>query len=53
MYDLVMYLALILFGLVLGSFAGATVWRLRAKQLEEDKAAGEHVDRAEYAKLRS
>jgi len=52
MYDLVMYLALILFGLVLGSFAGATVWRLRAKQLEEDKAAGEHVDRAEYAKLK-
>lgn len=29
-----------LLGLVLGSFAGATVWRLRARQLVADSAAG-------------
>lgn len=38
-------------GLILGSFAGATVWRLRAKQLVEDKATGEVVDSDEYAQL--
>lgn len=30
-------------GLFFGSFAGATVWRLRASQLREDKKAGEKV----------
>lgn len=38
-------------GLMLGSFAGATVWRLRARQLVEDKAEGEVVDKAEYKRL--
>lgn len=38
--------ALAIFGVVLGSFAGATVWRLRAVQLREDEASGEKVDRA-------
>lgn len=45
------YVALALFGAAFGSFAGATVWRLRAKQLQEDKAAGEKVDKKEYARL--
>lgn len=40
-----------LFGLILGSYAAATVWRLRARQLVEDKAAGEKVDTKEYKKL--
>lgn len=40
-----------LLGLVLGSFAGAQVWRLRARQLVDDKAAGEHVDKKEYKQL--
>ncbi|MDB5161907.1 MAG: putative Prepilin peptidase [Candidatus Saccharibacteria bacterium] len=40
-----------LLGLVLGSFAGASVWRLRARQLKDDKKAGEEVDKKEYAKL--
>lgn len=40
-----------LLGLCLGSFAGATVWRLRARQLVEDKADGEKVDGREYKSL--
>ena len=39
-------------GLVLGSFAGAQVWRLRARQLQEDKDAKESYDKAEYARLK-
>jgi leader peptidase (prepilin peptidase)/N-methyltransferase len=42
---------LAVFGVILGSFAAASVWRLRARQLVEDKAAGESVDKAEYKKL--
>lgn len=42
---------LAVFGLILGSFAGATVWRLRARQLVEDKAAGEPFDKVEYKRL--
>lgn len=38
-------------GLCMGSYAGATVWRLRARQLVEDKADGEKVDGKEYKKL--
>jgi leader peptidase (prepilin peptidase) / N-methyltransferase len=39
-------------GLLLGSFAGASVWRLRARQLVEDKAEGEPVDAKELKKLK-
>lgn len=39
-------------GLVVGSFGGATVWRLRAAQLKEDKAAGEHIDEKQYNQLK-
>ena len=49
--DVMIVLSLVVFGAVLGSFAGATVWRLRAKQLIYDKAHGEAVDAAEYAHL--
>ncbi len=38
-------------GLVMGSFAGAQVWRLRAKQLVEDKAEGEEYDKNEFKRL--
>lgn len=38
-------------GLCMGSFAGATVWRLRARQLNQDKAEGERVDAKEYKRL--
>lgn len=47
----IIYSALVLVGLCLGSFAGATVWRLRARQLQEDKLAGERVDTKEYQRL--
>lgn len=51
MEQLIIYVTLAVVGLCMGSFAGATVWRLRARQLVEDKAAGEKVDNDEYKKL--
>jgi leader peptidase (prepilin peptidase)/N-methyltransferase len=51
MDELLIYSVLIIFGLLLGSFAGASVWRLRARQLVEDKAEGEKVDSKEYKQL--
>ncbi|MFZ1301024.1 MAG: prepilin peptidase [Candidatus Microsaccharimonas sp.] len=50
--EIAIYTALVLFGAALGSFAGATVWRLRAKQLQADKAAGEQYDHKEYTRLK-
>lgn len=50
--EIVIYVALVLFGATFGSFAGATVWRLRARQLVADKAAGEEYDKKEYARLK-
>ncbi len=47
------YIGLALLGLCFGSFAGASVWRLRARQLTNDKKAGEKVDSKEYKKLKS
>lgn len=43
--------ALAVVGLIFGSFAGAQVWRLRARQLRDDKANGEDYDRREYTRL--
>lgn len=45
-------IALILFGLIFGSFAGAMVWRLRAQQLQKDKNNKEPYDKAEYTRLK-
>ena len=45
-------LVLAIFGLALGSFAGAMVWRLRARQLAEDKKIGEKVSTQEFKKLK-
>jgi prepilin signal peptidase PulO-like enzyme (type II secretory pathway) len=53
MEQLLVGIVLGLFGLGLGSFAGAMVWRLRARQLVEDKAAGESVDNKELKQLLS
>lgn len=41
-----------LLGLLMGSFAGATVWRLRARQLAEDKTTGERVPARELKRLK-
>lgn len=38
-------------GLLAGSFAGAQVWRLRARQLQEDKQANEPYDKRQLKKL--
>lgn len=46
------YLALILIGLCLGSFAGAMVWRLRARQLVVDRSNHESYDKHEYEQLK-
>ncbi len=49
--DVAVILLLALAGLSMGSFAGATVWRLRARQLIEDKKEGEEIDKEEYKAL--
>jgi leader peptidase (prepilin peptidase)/N-methyltransferase len=49
--EYVIYLALILIGACLGSFAGATVWRLRARQLSYDKKHKQPVNAAEFKQL--
>lgn len=46
-----MYVVLAVLGLAMGSFAGATVWRLRALQLKQEKKAGEKVSAKEYETL--
>lgn len=51
MEKLIVSTLLVLLGLVIGSFAGATVWRLRARQLVDDKDEGEKVDSKEYKAL--
>ena len=51
MNEFVVYVVLMLFGATFGSFAAATVWRLRARQLVADKAAGEPYDKKEYKHL--
>jgi leader peptidase (prepilin peptidase)/N-methyltransferase len=51
MEQLVLCVIFAILGLCMGSFAAATVWRLRAHQLVGDKAAGEDFDKKEYTKL--
>jgi leader peptidase (prepilin peptidase)/N-methyltransferase len=47
MNPLVITLIFALIGLFAGSFAGAQVWRLRARQLRQDHEAGEKVPKAD------
>lgn len=49
--EIAIYVGLALLGAAFGSFAGATVWRLRAYQLVEDKTAGEKIDKKEFKRL--
>lgn len=51
MEQTIIYIILILVGLCMGSFAGATVWRLRAKQLKQDKSDGEKINKDEFKHL--
>lgn len=51
MDEVVIYIALLLLGLCAGSFAGASVWRLRARELRDDKHKGLAYDKGEYEKL--
>ena len=51
MEQLYFYVGLSILGLAMGSFAGATVWRLRARQLVQDKKEGEEYEKEEYKKL--
>lgn len=44
--------ALLLLGVVLGSFAGAQVWRVRARQLRTDKQTGHPYNKHEWRQLR-
>ena len=44
--------ALLFLGVVLGSFAGAQVWRVRARQLRTDKQTGHPYDKHEWRQLR-
>lgn len=51
MEEILLCMALMLFGAALGSFAGAQVWRLRARQLVDDKKSGYKVSKKEYERL--
>lgn len=51
MNEIFIGVALAVIGAALGSFAGAQVWRLRARQLVEDKRAGIKVNQKEYKRL--
>lgn len=50
--DILVIVTLALLGALLGSFAVAQVWRLRAQQLVEDKQQGESVDTKELKRLK-
>lgn len=46
------YICLVVFGVIFGSFAGASVWRIRARQLVDAKKKKEPYDKAEYKRLK-
>ena len=48
---IIIYISMVLLGLIFGSFAGASVWRLRARQLVQDKADGEEYSKKELRQL--
>lgn len=45
------YLATIILGASIGSFIGATVWRLRARDLKHQKKLNQKIDSHEFSKL--
>ena len=50
--NILLAVILAVLGSLLGSFACAQVWRLRARQLVDDKREGEAVDGTEYRRLK-
>ena len=52
MNDAFAYIALGLIGAALGSFVGAQVWRLRARELADLKAAHQKIDKQEFKRLK-
>lgn len=52
MNDITIIVLLAILGAAFGSFAGAQVWRLRARQLQADKKQGEKVDTKELSRLK-
>lgn len=50
--DILLIVVLAVLGALLGSFAVAQVWRLRARQLVEDERDGEPVDKKELKQLK-
>lgn len=52
MEQFVMIVVLAWLGTMLGSFVGAQVWRLRARQLLEDKKEGEPYDAAQLKRIK-
>ncbi|OYX34044.1 hypothetical protein B7Z00_05395, partial [Candidatus Saccharibacteria bacterium 32-50-10] len=52
MEQLIVSIVLAWLGTMFGSFAGAQVWRLRAKQLVEDRRNGEPVNAQELMQLK-
>jgi len=52
MNEVLISIILGILGLLLGSFAGASVWRLRARELASDKDSHEEYDHEEYKKLK-
>ncbi len=51
--ELYIYLTIGFLGAILGSFAGAQVWRLRARQLVDDKKHGYKVKASELKQLKT
>lgn len=52
MEQIIMCVGLGAIGLCFGSFAGASVWRIRAEELKQYKEEGEEIDVAEYDRLK-
>ena len=50
--EIAVSIALAVVGAAMGSFAAATVWRIRARQLNYDKQHKEPYDKKEYARLK-
>jgi len=51
MIVLMEYIILGIIGSCMGSFVGASLWRLRARELNQERLAGHHYSRTEYKKL--